>query len=92
MLPKLTNDKDTFNNRVSALEEALLWQYNTIRRNHNLPSMTKEALLWNQSLYDIYRVWNTEQLRNQLQNAQNRNINLRYWQPTTITAEAIKII
>lgn len=92
MLPKLTNDKDTFNNRVSALEEALLWQYNTIRRNHNLPSMTKEALLWNQSLYNIYKIWNTEQLRNQLQNAQNRNINLRYWQPTTITAEAIKII
>lgn len=61
MLPKLTNDKATFNNRVSALEEALLWQYNTIRRNHNLPSMTKEALLWNQSLYDIYRIWDTEQ-------------------------------
>lgn len=92
MLPKLTNDKTTFNNRVSAIEDALLWQYNTIRRNHNLPSMTKEALLWNQSLYDIYKVWNTEQLRNAVSNAQNRNINLRYWQPTTITAEAIKII
>lgn len=92
MLPKLTNDKDTFNDRMSAIEKALLWQYNTIRRNHNLPSMTKEALLWNQSLYDIYRVWDTEQLRSQLQNAQNRNVNLRYWQPTTITAEAIKII
>ena len=92
MLPKLTNDKTTFNNRVSAIEDALLWQYNTIRRNHNLPSMTKEALLWNQSLYDVYKVWNTQQLRNTISNAQNRNVNLRYWQPTTITAEAIKII
>ena len=92
MLPKLTNNKATFNNRMSAIEEALLWQYNTIRRNHNLPSMTKEALLWSKSLYDTYRAWNTEQLRNAMQNSKSRTIGLRYSQPTTITSEAIKII
>ena len=92
MLPKLTNDKTTFDNRVAAIEDALLWQYNTIRRNHNLPSLTKEAILWTQSLFNIYRIWDTEQLRKSIQYAKDRTFNMKYWVPMTISSEAVKII
>ena len=59
IVPKLTNNKSTFTSRVDALEDAILWRYNTLRWNHSLPPVDTDALLWKKPLYDIYKVYYT---------------------------------
>lgn len=75
IVPKLTNDKATFNARVSALENAILSQYNILRANHWLPSLDKSWVLKQTPLSEIYKVWYVTVEPYQLS---NRDFNLRY--------------
>lgn len=75
MLPKLTNSKEVFTEKVDALEEAILSQYNIIRRIHWLPAVTSTSMLNDWQLSDLYRVWYVTVDPYQLT---NRDYNLRY--------------
>ena len=95
MMPALTNNKSTFNSKLDAIEEALLWQYNSIRQNRWMPNMTIDALIWKQSLSDLYRIWDLQSIRDASSWARNMNLNLRNaswpaWLNTS--SEAMRII
>lgn len=73
MVPKITYEEDEFKEKVSSLEDAILWKYNQIRKNRWMPEISRDALLWDKSLSSIYQIITINKI-----NPSQHNLNARY--------------